>query len=325
MQKLTHLMNLLKNVWNNKKFHFGVLSISLIFNIILAVLVFKPNDAESISEKQKKYPLLAKRIFNENFNDIIINFLELRTDLKNLSKPYGDSFSFFFEYLPTGTTIGVNEKNEFYAASLFKLPVVIAYYRQKDKMKNAEDPVLTLRSEQLDDKFGNLWKKGAGYKIKASEAVRLAIEDSDNTAIKAIIPLVSQDNFDHVYEGLDIDLKADNYGAKLTTKGYASILKSLYFSSLLAIDSSQEILDLLSRTKYIDKLPAGVPKNIKVAHKIGVFTKEEDNVEAFMDCGIVYLPNRPYSLCMLSISDEQTANERMQAISKKVYEYLANK
>lgn len=301
--------------------------VSVILNIIGFYLLFinKSNviQRNSIADQQNQYPFLAKRIFNENFSDIILNFLDLRTDIKNITEPFGDSFSMYFEYLPTGTNININASKEFHAASLFKLPVIMAYYHQQERLKQREDPVITLQQSDLDSEFGDLYKKGVGYKIKLSDAVKLALEESDNTAIKLIVPRITQEDFENVYQSLDIDLNTDKNGAIITTKGYASILKALYFSSVLEKEDSEYILNLLTKTKFIDKLPAGVPDNILVAHKIGVFNKNKDEDEAFMDCGIVYIPNRPYSLCILSRSDEQTARERMAEISRKVYDYVS--
>ncbi len=65
------------------------------------------------------------------------------------------------------------------------------------------------------------------------------------------------------------------------------------------------------------------PSNVLVAHKIGDYNDDKGN-EAFMDCGIVYVPRRPYALCMLSIGDEQTARERMQAVSGTIYDYISS-
>lgn len=302
-------------------FYSIILAVSIFFNIIL---FFSCRVNCSNDPIINQYPLLAKRILNENFNDILVNFLDLRTDLRTTVEPFGQTFSFYFEYLPTGTTIGVNEKEEFYAASLFKLPVIMSYYRQQERLKERTDPVLTVSEEDLDQEFGDLWKKGAGYRIKMSDAIKLAITDSDNTAIRLVVPQITEDDFEHVYQALDIDLRRDDGGARLTTKGYTSILKALYFSSVLEKDDSQNILDLLTKTKFVDKLPAGVPQNIPVAHKIGVYNKDGEN-EAYMDCGIVYIPNRPYALCMLSISNEDIARERMKLISKKIYDYVSKK
>lgn len=280
-------------------------------------------DTQNFNRQRAKYPLLATRILTENPVDVLVSFLNLRTSLTNETAPWGDSFGIYFEYLPTGTSIGINATNEFHAASLFKTPVIMAYYHTRERLNKKDDPVLTLRPQDLDSQFGDLWKKGAGYKLKASEAVRLALEESDNTAAKALVPLIGTLDFASVYQGLDITLDVDKEGAILTPKSYSSIFKALYFSSALTKDDSEEILNYLDNSKFPDKLEAGVPDNINVAHKIGDFVDKQGN-EAFTDCGIVYYPRRPYMVCMVSKTDEQTARERMQDISKMIYDYISS-
>lgn len=267
---------------------------------------------------EKKYPYLSKRILSEYQADILINFLPLRSQLWKLTKPYRDSFAFYFEYLPTGTSIGINEKSEFSAASLFKIPIVMAYYHKKERLGINEDPVVTIQENQIGEEFGTLWKKGAGAQISLDEAIRRAIIDSDNTAIKIVSAQVTPQDFDDVYEGLDIDLKVKDDTAIITSKHYSSILKALFYSSVLTREDSNKILALMTETAFSDKLPAGVPKDILVAHKIGILRKD-----MYMDCGIVYVPRRPYSLCMVSTSDEKTARERMIQISHEVYKYVS--
>lgn len=301
--------------------------LSLFLNVISLLILFKNRQeitsSQNFNQAQLKYPLLSKRILQEFPQDVLVSFLDLRGELRKQVVPYSQSFAFFFEYLPTGTSIGVNEKNEFHAASLFKLPVVMSYYHYKERMGKKDDSEIVITKDMIDDQFGDLWQKGPGYKIKASEAVRLALEESDNTAARALVPIIDKKDFDSVYEGLDIELDSDNYGALLTAKSYASILKALYFSAVIGKESSEEILDYLTKTKFPDKLAAGVPSNILVAHKIGDYSDDKGN-EAFMDCGIVYVPRRPYSLCMLSIGDEQIARERMQFLSKTIYDYISS-
>jgi beta-lactamase class A len=310
-----------------QKFLVVCLIVSAIVNILLGVYVYKGSDkvksVEDFGVAQERYPLLSKRILQEFPQDVLINFLALRMSLKQQVAPYGSSFGFYFEYLPTGTSIGVNEKDEFHAASLFKVPVIMAYYHLKERTHKTDDPTITLTHDMLDSEFGDLWKKGEGYKLSASEAIKLALTESDNTAAKAIVPFVTDQDFNSVYEALDIDLHADQKGAYVSAKSYASILKALYFSSVLTKDSSEEILDLLTKTKFPDKMVAGVPDDIVVSHKIGNF-EDKDGKEGFRDCGIVYAPRRPYMLCMFSVGDEQTAKERMQAVSKTVYDYVVS-
>ncbi len=309
-----------------KYFLLAFLLLSLVVNIVAFLFLYKNRQeitsSQNFADSQQRYPLLSKRILQEFPQDVLVNFLDLRGELRKQAASYGQSFAFYFEYLPTGTSIGVNEKNEFYAASLFKLPTVMSYYHYKERLGKKEDPEITLTKDMIDKQFGDLWQKGPGYKLKASNAVRIALEESDNTAARSLVPFIDKQDFDAVYQGLDIDLNSDNNGAILTAKNYTSILKALYFSAVLDKDSSEGILDLLTKTKFPDKLAAGVPSNVLVAHKIGDYNDDKGN-EAFMDCGIIYVPRRPYALCMLSIGDEQTARKRMQAVSKTIYDYIS--
>lgn len=300
-----------------------VLGVALAISIILNVYLYTTYPKVRRATLVNKYPYLGRRVLTENSNDILLNFLNLRQDIQDTTAPYKDTFGMYFEYLPTGVSIGVNSNTDFHAASLFKLPVVMAYYHQLERLKTRDDPTVTLQQSDLDSEFGNLYKKGPGYKIKLSDAVKLALTESDNTAIKLIVPRITQDDFNHVYEALDVTLTTDPNGAIISTRGYSSILKALYFSSVLTQDDSQYLLSLLTKTKFVDKIPAGVPDNVSVAHKIGVYNKNGKD-EAYMDCGIVYLTQRPYMLCMISQSDEQTARDRMQQMSQKIYNYVSN-
>lgn len=302
------------------------LILSLVINIGFIIYYFNNNDeisqANNVSAAQVKYPLLSKRIHHEFPQDLLINYLDLRTQLREQVKSYGRTFGFYFEYLPTGTSIGINEKTEFYAASLFKVPVVMSYYHYKERTKMQYDPLLEIKEEHIDKNFGNLWMRGTGTKLKASEAVRLTLVESDNTAVKMLSPFIKEEDFNEVYQALDIDLKSDSAGALISAKNYSSILKALYFSSVLSKESSQEILDLLTKTKFPDKLAAGVPPQVPVAHKIGDF-ESKDGIQGFRDCGIVYESRRPYLLCMFSVSDENTARERMRRLSRTIYQYVS--
>jgi beta-lactamase class A len=306
-----------------KRISLGLLVLSILLNIyFLAVKVPSDKSVASVAIQFKalenKYPLLSKRILNDFPNDLLINFLPLRASLREKVKEYNGSFGAYFEYLPTGTSIGINEKNEFDAVSLLKVPVVMAYYHQRERL-NQEDQVVTIREDELGREFGNLWKRGAGTQISLDEAAKLAITDSDNTALRVLTDHIQTQDFNDVYEGLDIDLQTGSNGVIITAKSYSSILKALFFSSLLSKSDSELILEYLDETKFNDKLPAGIPSNIKIAHKVGIY-----NNQMFSDCGIVYVPRRPYVLCMISKSDDETAKIRMRDFSKTIYDYVSS-
>lgn len=299
-----------------------ILAVLLLGNGILFYLwQSAAKNGRDFTTSQNKYPLIAKRVLLEEWSgssDIITNFLPLRQKLHETINPYQDSFALYFEYLPTGTSIGINEDSEFTAASLLKVPVVMAYYHKKESLGLDQDPTVKIRQSELDKHFGDLYKKGVGYEINLADAAKLALTESDNTASLILANNISQDDFNYVYEGLDIPLTVKDQSPIVTAQQYTSILKSLYFASILTKDDSEKILDLLTKTKFNDKLPAGVPQGIPVAHKIGLIDKQ-----IYQDCGIVYVPGRPYVLCMISKSDKDTARDRMKALSKIVYDYVS--
>lgn len=271
------------------------------------------------SDALKKYSLLAPRTLQDRHGDFLLNFLDLRRKLHVMADPLGDNMELYFEYLPTGTSLGINSGNNFFAASLFKLPVVMAYYRHKERITSTKDYTVRLTKDMLDDRFGDLWQKGEGYELDLDDGARLALVKSDNTAAKALGTVITQDDFDDVYLGVDVDLQIASEGAVMTTKKYSSILKALYYSAVLTRGDSQTILDYLSQSEFNDKLVAGIPKDVVVAHKIGVIDEK-----SYMDCGIVYIPRRPYILCMVSRGNEDEARNRMKSLSKIIYDYVLN-
>lgn len=303
-----------------------ILILVLIIISFAAGLFFKDLDSSPFQPEQisfnkmiSKYPFLSKRILQEDQNDYLINFLSLRRQLHQAIAQFENKFAMYFEYLPSGTSIGVNDKFEFSAASLIKVPIVMAYYHYKERLGIKEDPTVTIEAEQLDDGDGQLWTRGAGAKVNLAEAVKLALIDSDNTAAIVIARTVPQQDFAAVYEGLDIDLYEEGNEVIITAKHYSSVLKALYFSSVLSKENSNHILELLSTTTPRDKITLGVPDDIKISNKIGILAEA-----LYQDCGIVYVPKRPYALCLISKSDERLATERMKTISEIVYKYVSS-
>lgn len=291
--------------------------IILLITIVVHYILWKNPTKNTTTEVKKEYSMLAKRIFVDNPTDILVNFIPLRKKLHQIVQPWGETFSFYFEYLPTGTSIGVNEKTEFEIASLVKIPTALAYYRKEERAGlGFGDKIVTIEEKHLDKGYGDLWEKGAGFQISIDDAMHRMLALSDNTAANVIADTIPQEDFTSVFDGLDITMNDKAGVLVISTKGYASILKALYFAGIVSKENSQKILDILTKTPFNDKLRAGVPENILVSHKIGIYG------DIFQDCGIIYEPNRPYLLCMYSHSTEKVAAERMRNISTEVYSFV---
>lgn len=267
------------------------------------------------------YPYLSKRIFVEEQNDILINFIPLREAMRNYIEKQNVQIGVYFEYLPSGTSIGVNEKMEVRLASLIKIPVVMAVYKQIERGRINKNQLLTVSEMDINKDFGDLWKRGIGTKITVDEAVRLSLIDSDNTATRTLVSALPKGVIDEVFDSLDIPKNTNNGLPVISPKNYTSILRSLYLSSFLTKKDSNEILAFLAETHFNDKLPAGIDQQVKVAHKIGEFDLPNEKT-IFSDCGIIYPPDRPYALCIMIESSETDARKHMIHLSKMAFGYI---
>jgi beta-lactamase class A len=270
------------------------------------------------TEEQKRLPYLSKRIFAEKQNDILINFTPLRAAMREYVNSLPDKVGVYFEYLPSGNSVGVNEKMEVVIASLIKTPLVMAVYKELEKGTVKKTDKITLSKAALDPNFGDLWKQGEGSTITVEEAIDYALKKSDNTAANALLAVAPEKTVHDVFDSLDISTSEADGKIMISAKNYSSILRSLYLSSFLTKASSNEILDLLTQTDFDSEIVAGVPSSIKVAHKVGV--QQASNV--YNDCGIIYVPERPYLLCVVVQAEQTKSSEYMRHLSKMIYGYI---
>ena len=305
-----------------KRYFWGIIAVIVILNM-LAWVVFARNDsAEQLKKNRAAHPLLSPRVFVENPNDILINFVPLRKQLekKFSGLPEGTQYSFYFEYLPSGTSMRIGDDNELIAASLIKVPLVMNLYRAAELGKTSLDRTITLTESDLDGTYGSLWEKGAGTKLTLHQLARLALEESDNTAAHAIYSHIDGmlEESDQSLAQLDIDQNLQNGQAIINAKSYASVLKSLYYASYVSRQSSNEILTYLTHSTEHERLTKKLPSTVKVAHKNGVYNQ----VWSESDCGIVYAPKRPYALCIMLGLPEHESNTFMADVSKQIFDYV---
>jgi len=301
--------------------NYYVFAVSILLLAVNAFFLLR-NANPSAAEESAKYPYLSKRVFTEDPNDIIVNFVPLRAAIKQYLVQAGIEHSFFFEYLPTGTSIRSNETNQLAGASLLKLPTIISLYKAVELGKADLNKEVVIRKEWLDNRFGNLWKRGAGTKITLAKAVRLALVDSDDTAIKTIRGTLGDTSpgNESVLSQLDVEFPYTIDGqSQVSARDYAAVLRCLYLSCYLSKEHSQEILSQLAEAPAFNRIAKAVPDDIRVAHKIGVFSSEVQS-----DCGIIYEPNRPYMLCIILKASSNIADQHMQNISKLIYDFVSD-
>ena len=327
------LMSFLKKV--------SLQAIILVVVFFFGFLTCKINSPDIVDDDQ---------IIRKNFNHKFINpILECNPDinqnnnlssLKNtveetinneINKKNISFASVYFRDLNNGPWFGINETKYFSPASLIKVPILITY------LKKAEtDPTI------LDKKIINplVQENGAPIQnIKPSETlksnqeytIRELLEHmiiySDNNAYNDLVTNLSSDDLMRIYKDLDIDISKavdDPNGNILTVKDYASFYRILFNASYLDQDMSEKALEILSRTDYKKALVAGIPNNIPISHKFGERKFADTGEIQFHDCGIIYYPQNPYLLCVMTKTNNlDHANTTIQKISQMVYQKIS--
>ena len=114
---------------------------------------------------------------------------------------------------------------------------------------------------------------------------------------------ISSARQEKTFSELDIPIPSQDPNYSLTAKEYASFFRILYNASYLSKKSSEEGLSLLSQSEFKDGIVSSLPKNIVVAHKFGEREEEGKDgkiINQLHDCGIVYYPDYPYLLCVMT-------------------------
>lgn len=156
------------------------------------------------------------------------------------------------------------------------------------------------------------------------ELIRRMIVYSDNEAYEILQKNIDNKLIVQAYTDLGIDISkgySDPTGNILTVKDYASFFRILYNASYLDKASSQKALDLLTKVDYKDGLIKGIndPK-VTIAHKFGERQFTETGEKQLHDCGIVYLPQKPFLICVMTRgSDFNKLSSAINQISSMIY------
>ena len=276
------------------------------------------------------YPYLARRLFVENPNDIIINFTELREGIIAFNKGREAEIGVHFQYLPSGVTVSVNADTPFFAASLLKLPVAMQVMKEIEKGNVQKNKLLIVENRHIDPTYGTLWKNGVGYTLTVEEALRKSLVESDNTANQLLLDLVPGRKLSEVLNYLDIPQVVETGQLLITPRGFSSILRSLYFSAYLSYEYSNELISILIEGKSEnDFIQKPLPSSIQVANKTGIYQLHPDDKQIsnlYSECGIVYVPARQYVLCVFVKGDleKEVAAEIISEISLRTYQFVSS-
>jgi beta-lactamase class A len=242
--------------------------------------------------------------------------------------------------LASGDTLFINADSRLHAASTMKVPVMVELFRGASSGSFRMDQRLMLVNQfasivdgshyALDPKSDSdttLYQR-IGDRVPIDTLLRLMIVRSSNLATNTLIELVGAQNVNRTMRSLGAyymnvlrgveDGKAFEKGLNntATARDLAVILRSIETGRAAPPTATRAMREILLDQEFNEKIPAGVPRGVPVAHKTGEITAHSH------DAAIVYPPGkRPYILVVLTrgISDGKKSSKLIADLSALVY------
>jgi beta-lactamase class A len=289
--------------------------LSVVLSVITIVLIFDPK-ARRVEEVK------AARDYSGQyqFTNPILDYENVRMEgsslfheritskIHELEKKHGLSFhSIYYRDLDNGQWIGVHEKEQFTTASLIKLPVLISLLRESEVNPSILSEKVMIREEDKESVIIQDFKPQkelvVGESYTMLELAERMIQESDNTALKIVTEHINEKYRTGIFEAIGVAFSLDNEDIMVRVKDYAGFFRVLFNASYLNRENSELALSILSKTNFDLGIVSGVSKGITVAHKFGERSNYIDNKlvsKQLHDCGIVYYPQKPYILCVMT-------------------------
>jgi beta-lactamase class A len=177
----------------------------------------------------------------------------------------------------SGAFIDYNGSRQFPAASMIKVPVLVALFTAIDRGDVDAKTILTIREDLVGGGSGHLQYRPVGTKLPLSTVSELMIIISDNTATNMIIDLVGGKeavNKKFASWGLK-HTSVSNWLPDLTGTNKTSPYDLVYLlarvdrGEILSPASRARMFEIMSHTKTRTLINPSLPPGVKLAHKTG--------------------------------------------------------
>lgn len=298
--------------------------------------VVRESDLASSTAYQFTDPLITVSTGNSNSPE----YTQLQNEIQQyLNTSLNDSLfsaSLRFSDIQGQEGFTINPDEEYDPASLTKIPLAMAFYALAENDPSvlsqtiyySGDPNLDA-SEQIESP-SQLTPRQT-YTVE--EMIEHMIKYSDNNSEQLLADHLSQIGQLSVLSSLfeELGINDDPNAPDNTTVGqYALFLRVLFNSTYLDRDYSEKLLQLMTEGDFTKGISAGVPSTIEIAQKFGdarIPNQQGVQVGAeLQNCGIVYYPNHPYILCIMTKGSNVNELEQViAAVSQMVYQNVSSK
>ena len=237
----------------------------------------------------------------------------------------------------TGQEFQYHSDRWFHAASTIKLAILIGVFGAIHRGDLLPQSRVHVRNRFLSAYDGSPYRvrldrdanpdvhREIGRTLRVSELAEAMITTSSNLATNLLLDLLGLDVLQQTLDGFGlhgVDLRrgvedelAFDHGInnRVTARGLVGLLQLIGEERAFSPTLSRAMVDILHAQQFKSGIPAGLPRNAKVAHKTGEISTIAH------DAGLVYMPDRrPYALAVLT-EWEPSATGRSTTIAAASY------
>ncbi|TCS93890.1 serine hydrolase [Hazenella coriacea] len=264
------------------------------------------------------------------------DFQTLKARLNQWHEKAVGQWGIWIEDLADQQTWTVNEDQTFYAASVIKVPIMVAVYQQAWKGQFSLEEKIPLTKEMQVGGSGVLQHLSVGTLLSIQDLITLMIIQSDNTATNLLIQLVGKKTIQQVMKDLGMEQSAfynplmivpvEREGVNLITAAdVAACYRKIAKGEAVSYHHSLQMIHVLKNQQIQDcfpsQLPApeedliGLPPLWELAHKTGMINR------VLHDTGILYLRDRAFLLVALSADcSYEEARQQLGELARIVWE-----
>jgi len=234
----------------------------------------------------------------------------LKTTLRTEIRASGAKVSLAFKDLETGEMLLLKDKAVVHAASTMKVPVMIEVFRQAAAGQFSLDDRLPVRTEfrsivggspfslrKEDDSDPEIYDL-VGQELPIRDLLERMITMSSNVATNMLVDLVQPRNVTATLRRLGIrrmavlrgveDGAAYERGLNNRTSAFElmRVLEAIAGGRAGSEADCREMTAILTRQKFRDGIPSGIPEGVTVANKTGSFSGVDH------DAAIIFPPGR---------------------------------
>lgn len=258
------------------------------------------------------------------------------------SKAGARSMAVAIDDLETGTQFSYHADRWFHAASTIKLAILIGVFGAIHRGDLLPQSRVHVRNRFLSAYDGSPYRvrvdrdanaevhREIGRTLRVAELAEHMITSSSNLATNLLLDLVGLDVLQQTLDGFGLhglDLRrgvedelAFEHGInnRVTAAGLVGLLRLIGEERAFTAELSRRMVDILHAQHFKSGLPAGLPREARVAHKTGEISTIAH------DAGLVYLPDRkPYAVAVLTEWDRSTPGRSATIAAASYIAYAA--